>query len=193
MRCMRGILALTCALGATVAFAQQHPHGKAHTPSAQPYAGQQTRAVASLSDEDVQGFLDGRGMGLAKSAELNGHPGPMHVLELAEELNLTAEQRKLVTAAFDRMKAKAKALGEAFVKAEKAVDQAFKAGPTQASEVSARVAEANRLLGEVRLSHLLAHVGITPVLTPEQRARYAELRGYTGGTGHGPHKHQHRH
>ena len=49
--------------------------------------------MASLSDEDVQGFLDGRGMGLAKSAELNGHPGPMHVLELAEELKLTAEQR----------------------------------------------------------------------------------------------------
>ena len=194
MRCVRGILALTCALGATVAFAQtQHPHGKARTPSAQPYAGQQTRAVASLSDEDVKGFLDGRGMGLAKAAELNGHPGPMHVLERAEELKLTAEQRRLVQAAFDRMKAKAKALGEAYVKAEHAVDHAFKSGTADAAEVAARVAEANRLLGEVRLSHLLAHVEITPILTLEQRARYAELRGYAGGTAHEPHRHKQKH
>src|SRR5262245_35073714 len=98
-----------CALSATAAFAQAHPghHAGAH---AQPYAGQQTRVVASLSDEDVRGFLDGRGMGLAKAAELNGHPGPMHVLELADELRLTPEQRALVTTAFDRMKAKARRL-----------------------------------------------------------------------------------
>jgi Spy/CpxP family protein refolding chaperone len=155
----------------------------------QPYAGQQTRAVASLSEEDVKGFLDGRGMGLAKSAELNGHPGPMHVLELAGELKLTAGQLESVKAAFGRMNAKAKALGEAYVKAEMAVDQAFKSGTADAREVAARVAEANRLLGEVRLSHLLAHVEITPVLTPEQRARYAELRGYGGGSVHQHHKH----
>lgn len=185
---MKGILALTCALGATVGFAQTHHHGKPHGQAAQPYSGQQTRAVASLSDEDVKGFLDGRGMGLAKSAELNGHPGPMHVLELAGELKLTPEQRQLVEAAFERMKARAKALGEAYVRAEKAVDQAFKSGTADAREVAARVAEANRLLGEVRLSHLLAHVETTPVLTPEQRARYAELRGY-GGSAHQHHKH----
>jgi Spy/CpxP family protein refolding chaperone len=145
--------------------------------------------VASLSDEDVKGFLDGRGMGLAKAAELNGHPGPMHALELAEELKLTPEQRQLVKAAFERMKAKARALGEAYVMAEKAVDQAFKAGTADAAEVAARVIEANRLLGEVRLSHLQAHVEITPVLTPQQRARYAELRGYAGSSTHQHHKH----
>jgi Spy/CpxP family protein refolding chaperone len=155
----------------------------------QPYAGQQMRAVASLSDDDVKGFLDGRGMGLAKSAELNGHPGPMHVLELAGELKLTAGQVEAVKAAFERMKAKAKALGEAYVKAETAVDLAFKSGAADAREVAARVVEANRLLGEVRLSHLLAHVEITPVLTPEQRARYAELRGYGGGSAHQHRKH----
>ena len=79
----------------------------------------------------------------------------MHVLELAKELKLTPEQRQLVKAAFDRMKAKAKELGDAYVKAERAVDQAFKSGTADAAEVAARVAEANRLLGEVRLSHLL--------------------------------------
>ena len=48
---------------------------------------------------------------------------------------------------------------------------------------------ANRLLGEVRLSHLQAHVEVTPVLTPQQRARYAELRGYAGSSTHQHHKH----
>lgn len=189
MRMRLTIAVLALASAATVAFAQHH-HGKGRTPPAQPYAGQQTREVASLSAKEVQGFLDGRGMGLAKSAELNGHPGPLHVLDLADELRLTPERRQQVRAAFEHMKAKAKALGEAYVNAEKAVDQAFKAGPADAAEVSARVAEANRLLGQVRLSHLLAHVKITPLLTPEQRARYAELRGYTvGKAGHGTHKH----
>jgi Spy/CpxP family protein refolding chaperone len=188
---MKGIIASASAVAlvATVAFAQTHHGGKRHGATAQPYAGQQTREVASLSTEEQQGFLDGRGMGLAKAAELNGHPGPMHVLELADELRLTPEQRQLVVAAFERMKAKATALGGAYVMAEQAVDQAFKTGTADASEVAARVAEANRLLGEVRLSHLLAHVEITPILTPEQRARYAELRGYAGGPAHERHKH----
>jgi Spy/CpxP family protein refolding chaperone len=188
MRTRLTITAIALAAVSVAAFAQ-HLNGKNHKGATQPYAGQQTRAVASLSDEDVQGFLDGRGMGLAKSAELNGHPGPMHVLELAEELKLTAEQRQAVKAAFDRMKVKAKVLGEVYVEAEKAVDQAFKSGTAKADAVAIRVAAANRLLGEVRLSHLQAHVEITPILTPEQRARYAELRGYTGSAAHHMQKH----
>jgi Spy/CpxP family protein refolding chaperone len=187
MNRFKHILGLLCTLGATAALAQssQGPHHKA---PAQPYAGQQMREVASLSAEELQAFLDGRGMGLAKAAELNGHPGPMHVLELAEALQLSPDQRRLAKAAFDRMKAKAKALGEAYVEAEKAVDRAFKSGAADAAEVARRVAEANRLLGEVRLAHLMAHVEITPLLTPAQRARYAALRGYAG---HGAHKHKH--
>jgi Spy/CpxP family protein refolding chaperone len=188
MRTRFSVAALTVAAAATAVFAQQHGQS-AHPYSGQPYAGQQTREVASLSAQELQDFLAGRGAGLAKSAELNGHPGPLHVLDLADELRLTPEQRQLVKAAFERMQAKAKALGEAYVRAEKAVDRAFKSGTADAAEVSARVAEANRLLGEVRLSHLLAHVEITPLLTPEQRGRYAELRGYAGDEAHQRHKH----
>jgi Spy/CpxP family protein refolding chaperone len=173
-------------LGATtVAAIAQHAHRHGST-SAQPYAGQQERAVAGLSPEDLQGFLDGRGMGLARSAELNGYPGPMHVLELADELQLTAEQRRGVEQAFQRMKAKATEHGGRYVAAERAVDAAFKSTSANAAIVAERVAEASRLLGEVRLSHLAAHLEITPLLTVEQRARYSELRGYAGG--HGKHR-----
>lgn len=189
MRHMKRLLALTCTLGAMIAVAQAQHHGE-H----QPYAGQQTREVASLSAKEQDDLLAGRGMGLAKSAELNGHPGPLHVLELADALSLTPEQRQAVQAAFERMKAKAQALGEAYIAAEKAVDATFKSGAANAAEVAARVAEANRLLGEVRLAHLQAHVEITPLLTPEQRARYAALRGYTAGdAADGPHQHKHQH
>ena len=39
--------------------------------------------IKSLSQDDQSALLAGRGMGLARPAELNGYPGPAHVLELA--------------------------------------------------------------------------------------------------------------
>jgi Spy/CpxP family protein refolding chaperone len=179
MRKHLAVSLLALAAMAAAALAQGHRQG------AQPYAGQQARAVSSLSAEDLQGFLDGRGMGLAKPAELNGYPGPMHVLELAEDLKLTSEQRRAVEQAFHRMQAKARELGGRYIEAERAIDAAFKSGVADESAVAARVAEANRLLGEVRLSHLAAHLEVAPLLTAEQRRRYAELRGY-GSEQHKP-------
>ena len=78
------------------------------------------------------------------------------------------------------MKAKAADLGRKYVGGGEARSmQHFKLrGSADPAIVAARVAEANRLLGEVRLSHLNAHLEVTPLLTPGQRARYAELRGY---------------
>ena len=100
------------ALAGGVVLAQHHAHHPA-----QPYAGQQVRAVTSLSPEELNGFLEGRGMGLAKAAELNGYPGPMHLLELEKELGLTASQRREVELALQRMKAKAADLGRKYVEA----------------------------------------------------------------------------
>ncbi len=59
--------------------------------AASPYAGEQSRSIKSLSKEDVADYIDGKGMGFAKAAELNGYPGPKHVLELAEQLALLSE------------------------------------------------------------------------------------------------------
>jgi Spy/CpxP family protein refolding chaperone len=186
----RIILAAAWLAATAVVAIAQAPQTQAPVAKAQAYAGQQARSIASLSTEELQAFLEGRGMGLAKAAELNGYPGPMHVLELAEQLKLTSEQRRDVKHAFERMKARATDLGAKYVSAEKAVDEAFRSGNADAGTITRRVAEANRLLGEVRLSHLIAHLEITPLLTPEQRARYAELRGYGGGD-QTQHKHKH--
>ena len=36
-----------------------------------PYAGQQTRTIKALSDQEVSDYVEGRGMGSSKAAELN--------------------------------------------------------------------------------------------------------------------------
>ena len=55
-------------------------------PADMPYAGQQARAIKALSDDDIAALRKGEGMGVAKAAELNGYPGPAHVLVLAADL-----------------------------------------------------------------------------------------------------------
>lgn len=178
------VLALTIAMasaGAGTSYAQ-HAHGT-HRPAGPGanYAGQDARHVASLSAEEQEGFLQGRGMGLARAAEFNGFPGPMHILELADQLALTPHQRHQIEGALARMKAKAKVLGEQYVLAEKAVDAAFKDKTGSQELVAKRVAEAGDLLAQIRMTHLAAHLEITPLLSQAQIADYAKLRGYASG------------
>ena len=48
------------------------------------YASMQSRDIKALSASDIEGLRAGRGMSLALAAELNGYPGPLHVLELGD-------------------------------------------------------------------------------------------------------------
>ncbi|MCL4768638.1 MAG: Spy/CpxP family protein refolding chaperone [Hyphomicrobiaceae bacterium] len=173
------------------ALAAEPVHGDgSEAGHAQPYAGQQHRAIASVSDAEIAEYREGRGMGLARPAELNGYPGPMHVLELARELDLTREQQKAVEAIHARMKAAARSAGARYLEAEKAVDAAFRSGEATADRISGLVRQADNIRAEVRLAHLAAHLETAPLLSAEQRRRYSELRGYAGGSG--DHRHQHR-
>jgi hypothetical protein len=76
-----------------------------------PYAGWQEREIKALSAEQIDDLRNGRGMGLALAAELNGYPGPRHVLDLAGQLDLTAEQRAEAQRLLDEMQAQAIVLG----------------------------------------------------------------------------------
>ena len=100
---MRAIVVFSAALILTA--------GSSFARSPQPYAGLQTRPLKALSGEDLADLREGRGMGLALAGELNGYPGPKHVLELARELNLTEAQRARTQELFDAMKAEAVPLG----------------------------------------------------------------------------------
>lgn len=75
-----------------------------------PYAGEQARTIKTLSDDDIAALRKGEGMGMAKAAELNGYPGPAHVLALAAPLGLTETQQRKVRTIFERMSAAAKPL-----------------------------------------------------------------------------------
>src|SRR5947208_10083841 len=80
-------------------------------PPAGPYAGQQTRAIKSLSKEERSALLAGQGSGFAKAAELNGYPGPAHALELTRELGLDAKQHAATEALLSEHRRRARALG----------------------------------------------------------------------------------
>jgi Spy/CpxP family protein refolding chaperone len=172
-------IAAVVVLGASAATLAQHIGHRA--PPQQPYAGQESRTVTSLSNDEVEGLLAGRGLGMARPAELNGYPGPMHVLELAKELELTPAQAASVQTSIDQMKACAMAAGADYVAAESALDAAFHSGQADLPMIERLVREADARRAEKRLSHLQAHLEIAPLLTEAQRKRYAELRGYVGG------------
>src|SRR5437762_635574 len=93
--------------------------------AASPYAGQQSREIKALSSAEQSDLLAGKGMGLAKAAELNGYPGPAHVLELATDLALTDAQRERTQALWQAMATRAKALGQQVLDAERELDALF--------------------------------------------------------------------
>lgn len=152
----------------------QHQHGHGQTP----YAGLQQRAVKALSEQQVADLRAGRGMGLALAAELNGYPGPLHVLDLAEALQLTDEQRQQVRDLTEQMKSEAVPAGEKLIARERALDQAFAGHSITPTSLSALTAQIGETQGELRAIHLKYHLTTAALLTPQQRHRYAELRGY---------------
>lgn len=155
--------------------------------AASPYAGEEGREIKALSAADIEAYLTGQGMGFAKAAELNGYAGPKHVLELARELELTAEQRTRTQALFASMQTKAVALGRQLVDEERKLDRLFAgAGITQDS-LQQSVARIGALQADVRAAHLEAHLEQARILTPEQREHYLRLRGYHSPGAHHAH------
>jgi Spy/CpxP family protein refolding chaperone len=159
----------------------------ADTPS--PYAGQQARSIKALSDGDITALLKGEGMGMAKAAELNGYPGPAHVLTLARQLGLTESQLQQVTAIHDRMSAAVKPLGAELVDRERALDKLFAKGEITPDHLAAETTAIGELQGRLRSVHLAAHLETRALLNPDQRARYLQLRGY--GDRPAPMQHHH--
>lgn len=144
------------------------------------YAGMESRDIKALSAADIDGIRKGRGMSLALAAELNGYPGPLHVLELADRLALTEAQRRETQDLYQRMKSAAVAAGEQFIGAERELDRLFAdrtATPGQLDQALSRVAQAQARL---RGTHLQAHLDQARILTAEQVRLYRQLRGYGG-------------
>jgi Spy/CpxP family protein refolding chaperone len=143
-----------------------------------PYTGQEQQEIKALSAEEVQGYLSGSGMGLAKAAELHHYPGPRHVLDLAESLQLSEEQRRHTQAIFEDMRAEAVRLGQQLIARERHLEMLFATGTVAEALVEQLVADIATIYGQLRAVHLRAHLAQRTILTPEQVHRYDALRGY---------------
>ena len=143
-----------------------------------PYTGQEKREIKALSAEEIQGYLSGSGMGLAKVAELHHYPGPRHVLDLAEPLQLSDEQRRQTQTIFEDMRTEARRLGQQLIDRERHLETLFAAGTITEAQLEQLVADLATMHGQLRAVHLRAHLAQRAILTPEQLHRYDELRGY---------------
>jgi Spy/CpxP family protein refolding chaperone len=160
------------------AFALLASAGFALAQSHQPYAGMEQRAVKGLSAQQIADLRAGKGMGLALSAELNGYPGPMHVLEHAEALKLTPQQRERTVALIAAMKAEAIPAGERLIEQETKLDELFANREITPAALTATTAAIGTTQARLREAHLKYHLAMMDVLTPEQVATYRQLRGY---------------
>jgi Spy/CpxP family protein refolding chaperone len=152
----------------SVAFGQGH----------HPYAGLEQRTVKALSEQQIADLRAGRGMGLALPAELNGYPGPSHVLENADALGLSAEQREHTKGLFEAMKAEAVPVGERLIEQEAKLDRLFADREVTPANLNAATEEIGMTQVRLRQTHLKFHLAMMDVLSPAQVERYRELRGY---------------
>ena len=166
----------TLALGTLLALEATAATAAETTPS--PYAGQETRQIKSLSAQDIDDLRNGRGWGLAKAAELNGVPGPTHLLDLADEIGLDETQVAKLRAIKQAMTAQAKPLGEKLVALEAELDRQFADGEITDNSLRALLAQIAETRRDLRYTHLATHFKTPPLLTARQTAAYNNLRGY---------------
>ncbi len=169
---MRAITILLLAGGLAPALAQ-HAH--------QPHAAQARSALPSPPEAQRADIEAGRGAGLAMPAEVNRHPGPMHVLEHAEALGLSESQRSSVEALMPPMRRAAIEAGARFMAAELRLNTLFATADATPDSVRQATGEAAQAQADMRASHLVAHIATRALLTPEQITRYDILRGYRPG------------
>lgn len=154
------------------------PAGPALAGETSPYSGLEKREIKALSENDVESLLSGKGMGFALAAELNAFPGPKHVIELANPLELDGDQIRATEAVYDRMHAEAVRLGEQVVDSERELEALFLAGVSDRNKLRATVLRIGELRAALRFAHLAAHVDMREILTEEQVRQYDALRGY---------------
>jgi Spy/CpxP family protein refolding chaperone len=154
-----------------------------------PYAGEEKNEIKSLSLEEIKGLLQGEGMGFAKAAELNNYPGPRHVLDLANELNLSDRQIAETNKIFETMRESAIHLGGQLVEFESQLDKLFSSSEASPSKMNSLLSKIGGIRAKLRGTHLHAHLQMKEVLSRHQVMMYGKLRGYSNAN----HSHKHSH
>ena len=178
------LMVLLVMISETAQAADTHQPG-AHQNQMDSYAGQEQREIKSLSAQDMDDLINGRGWGLAKAAELNGMPGPIHLLEFAKELELSVEQISAIEGLFSEMKKQAIPLGLELVELERRLDDGFARHQMTRDNLRQTLDEIAATRSNLRFVHLSVHLQTPPLLSAEQIRAYNQLRGY--GVGATPH------
>ena len=142
------------------------------------YAGEETREIKTLAPEDLQELRAGGGWGLARAAELNGVPGPAHLLPMAEEIGLSPEQVARIEEIYGEMKNRAIPLGEELIELERELNRRFAEGTITEESLRRLVDQIGDVTSDLRYVHLQTHLTTPELLTADQIARYNRLRGY---------------
>jgi len=143
------------------------------------YTGEVDRVIKSLSANDIKDLTLGNGMGLAKAAELNGYPGPKHVLEMQEELLLEKEQLTSIKLIFEEMKSQARSQGKIFISLEKSLNDHFSNATITNDTLESTLKNISEAKNNLRYIHLSAHIKTTEILSKNQIKKYNQLRGYS--------------
>lgn len=162
---------LALALAAPLRAQHDHVAHAAHGPAS-------ADVPSGLDADEAAGLAEGRGLGMARPAERNRYPGPLHVLELADSLGLDARQRETAERLRAEMLAEAVPLGEQILTVERHLDALFASGDATPEAVDRMTAHAAQLRGRLRAAHLRTHLGMRDALTPEQIAAYDQLRSH---------------
>lgn len=145
------------------------------------YVGQELREIKTLSKEDIDELKNGEGWGLAKAAELNGVPGPAHLLEMKSEIRLSEKQIEQISDIYEKMKTDAVGLGLKLIDLERELNKSFETGDIDEKRLKGFLTRISDIYGQLRYTHLLAHLKTSPILTADQVKLYNKLRGYSSG------------
>lgn len=148
------------------------------TPTPSPYRALLNSELRGMDDKTIEDYLTGKGLGLALPAELNGYPGPRHVIDLASDLELTPKQEADIQALFAEMEPQAIALGEKIVAAEAALEEDFRTKTIDETGLAAQLQAVAELQAQLRFVHLRTHLATIKILSPHQVTLYNTLRGY---------------
>jgi Spy/CpxP family protein refolding chaperone len=147
--------------------------------------------LGGISEQEKEMLLKGGGLGAGMIAMMNGYPGPKHVLEMGDELELTAAQRESIGTIYGKVKAESVKLGTELVEKDEALAALFTSGSVSTKDVEKRSREIGELQGRLRAAHLNAHVQTHAELTPAQLAKLPtmqEMHQMHEGSGEGMQK-----
>jgi hypothetical protein len=143
------------------------------------YAGHEKRTIKSLSPGDIAELTRGGGWGLAKAAELNGVPGPAHLLEMKNAIRLDERQISTLSKIYRRMKSQAIQQGKKLIALEGKLEKHFQNGTITDAILRASLDATAQARKELRYIHLATHLETPDILTKDQIRKYNALRGYS--------------